>query len=117
MIEEVPAGKVPTKAVGAGEAIRIFTGAPVPDGADAIVMQEDTQRTGDTVRITDTAVKPRQYVYARGTEMRAGAVVLSAGTPAVSEYYDAARFWPESSLERRRALRAKRDAARDPAVR
>ena len=81
VIEEVPAGKMPTKPVGAGEASRIFTGAPLPDGADAVVMQEDAQRTGDTVRIADAAVKPRQYVYARGAEMRAGAVVLTAGTP------------------------------------
>jgi molybdopterin molybdotransferase len=43
VIEEVPAGKVPQKPVGAGEATRIFTGAPMPDGADAVVMQEETQ--------------------------------------------------------------------------
>src|SRR5687768_2647021 len=55
VIEEVPAGKMPTKSVGTGEAIRIFTGAPIPDGADAIVMQEDAQRSGDKVRITDTS--------------------------------------------------------------
>ena len=81
IIEEVPAGKMPTKPVGAGEATRIFTGAPLPDGADAVVMQEDTQPAGDKVRITDAAVKPRQHVYAQGTEMKAGAVVLAAGTP------------------------------------
>ena len=72
VIEEVPAGKMPTKPVGAGEATRIFTGAPLPDGADAIVMQEDTQAAGDKVRITDSAVKPRQHIYAQGTEMKAG---------------------------------------------
>lgn len=81
VIEEVPAGKVPTKRVGVGEASRIFTGAPMPDGADAVVMQEDTQRTGDTVKITDANVRPRQWVFAQGTEMKAGAVVLTAGTP------------------------------------
>jgi molybdopterin molybdotransferase len=43
-------------------------------------MQEDTQRAGDRVRITDSAVRPRQWVYARGTEMRAGTTVLRAGT-------------------------------------
>src|SRR5262249_14488741 len=64
-----------------GECARIFTGAPMPDGADAVVMQEDTQSLdGDRVRITDANVKPAQWVFARGTEMRAGAVVLSAGT-------------------------------------
>ena len=81
VIEEVPAGKMPTKSVGAGEASRIFTGAPISDGADAIVMQEDTQTLeGGRVRITDPDVKPRQYVYARGTEMRAGQPVMTAGT-------------------------------------
>lgn len=80
VVEEVPAGKVPTKTVGAGEASRIFTGAPIPEGADAVVMQEDTQRTGDTVRITDANIKPRQWVYAQGTEMTAGTTVLKAGT-------------------------------------
>jgi molybdopterin molybdotransferase len=82
VIEEVPAGKVPTKSVGPGEASRIFTGAPIPDGADAVVMQEHTQPLDATrVRITDPIVKPRQHIYAQGTEMRAGAVVLTAGTP------------------------------------
>ncbi|QJW96919.1 molybdopterin molybdotransferase MoeA [Frigoriglobus tundricola] len=81
VVAEIPAGVVPTRSVGAGEACRIFTGAPLPEGADAVVMQEDAQALGDRVRITDAAVKPRQHVYARGTEMRVGAVVLRAGTP------------------------------------
>lgn len=81
VIEEVQAGKMPTRTVGAGEAVRIFTGAPVPDGADAIVMQEYTQPLdGGRVKITDPVVKPRQYVFERGTEMRAGATVLKAST-------------------------------------
>jgi molybdopterin molybdotransferase len=81
VIEEVPAGKMPTKPIGAGEAVRIFTGAPLPDGADAIVMQEYTQQLdGGRVKITDSVVKPRQYVFARGTEMTAGTTVLKAGT-------------------------------------
>jgi molybdopterin molybdotransferase len=54
VVEEVPAGKVPTRALGAGEASRIFTGAPIPDGADAVVMQEHTEKLGaDRVRVTD----------------------------------------------------------------
>jgi molybdopterin molybdotransferase len=82
VIEEVPAGKMPTKPVGAGEASRIFTGAPIPEGADAVVMQEQTQSLdGGRVRITDSDVKPRQHIYAQGTESKAGDVVLHAGTP------------------------------------
>ena len=82
VVEEVPAGKMPAKPVGAGEASRIFTGAPIPDGADAVVMQEHAQALGGgRVRVTDGDVRPRQHVYARGTEMRAGAVVLPRAAP------------------------------------
>ena len=80
VIEEIAAGQVPTKAVGRGECSRIFTGAPLPDGADAVVMQEDVQLEGDVVRIGDQRLKPGQWVYPRGSEMKAGEVVLPAGT-------------------------------------
>ncbi|MBA4065560.1 MAG: molybdenum cofactor biosynthesis protein [Isosphaera sp.] len=81
VVAEVAAGAVPSRPVGPGEAVRIFTGGPIPDGADAVVMQEDAEPLdGDRVRITDPRVKPGQWVFARGTEMRAGDVVLPAGT-------------------------------------
>jgi molybdopterin molybdotransferase len=81
VVAEIAAGVVPTRPIQPGECARIFTGAPMPDGADAVVMQEDTQPLeADRVRITDAKVKPKQWVFARGTEMRAGDVVLSAGT-------------------------------------
>jgi molybdopterin molybdotransferase len=81
VVAEIVAGVVPTRSIAAGECARIFTGAPIPDGADAVVMQEDTQPLDrERVRITDAKVKPRQWVFARGTEMRAGDMVLSAGT-------------------------------------
>jgi molybdopterin molybdotransferase len=80
VIEEIAAGAVPQKAVAAGECARIFTGAPIPDGADAVVMQEDTAAADGRVRITDPAVRAGQYVFPRATEMRAGDVVAPAGT-------------------------------------
>jgi molybdopterin molybdotransferase len=81
VVAEIAAGAVPSRPVGPGEAARIFTGGPIPDGADAVVMQEDTAPLdGDRVRITDPKVKPGQWVFARGTETRAGDVVLPAGT-------------------------------------
>src|SRR5580765_6571826 len=49
VVGSVPAGQAHAGAVGRGEAVRIFTGAPVPSGADAIVIQEDTERDGDIV--------------------------------------------------------------------
>ena len=81
IVAEIAAGAVPTASIRAGECARIFTGAPMPEGVDAVVMQEDTEPLTDgRVRITDSTVKPRQWVFARGTEMRAGDVVLPAGT-------------------------------------
>jgi len=80
IVAEIAAGAVPTRPVGRGECARIFTGAPMPEGADAVVMQEDTEPLGDCVRIGEANVKPRQWVFAQGAEMRAGEVVLPAGT-------------------------------------
>ena len=79
VVEEIAAGVIPTKNVGEGEAARIFTGAPIPHGADAVVMQEDTESRDGRVRIKESA-KAGQFVFPRGHEMRAGDVVLAAGT-------------------------------------
>src|SRR6266446_9167981 len=51
VVGSVPAGQAYAGTVGRGEAVRIFTGAPVPAGADAIVIQEDTERDGDIVTV------------------------------------------------------------------
>src|SRR5688500_17417989 len=58
VIEEVMAGHVPRQAVGAGQAIRIMTGAPMPQGADAVVMVERTRLEGSRVVIDDKPPKP-----------------------------------------------------------
>lgn len=78
VIEELAAGGVPKKAVGSGEAVRLFTGAVMPNGADAVVKQEDTTADGERVTVRP-AVKPGQNVFRRGQEMKAGDVVVSAG--------------------------------------
>ena len=78
VVEEVPAGAVPTRTVGPGEATAIFTGAPLPAGADAVVPLEVCARTGD--RVTVPAPKPGANVLPRGTELTAGTVALPAGT-------------------------------------
>jgi molybdopterin molybdotransferase len=59
--------------------VRIFTGAPIPPGADAVVKQEDVTVDGGTIRLAK-AVKPGANVMRRGTEMRAGEVIVPAGT-------------------------------------
>ena len=64
--------------VGPGEAVRIFTGAPVPQGADTIVIQEDAVPTNDAVLIREAA--PGRHIRPRGQDFKQGEVLLSAGT-------------------------------------
>jgi molybdopterin molybdotransferase len=79
--EEVTAGQVPTLPVGPGLAARIMTGAPLPAGADAVVMVERSEPLADgRVRLADRPPRPGQHVLPRGREMRRGEVVLKAGT-------------------------------------
>jgi molybdopterin molybdotransferase len=101
VFEEVTAGKVPTLAISSGQATRIMTGAPIPDGAEAVVMVERTAFaprclrlvTGDndsvsaedsppllgTVHIQDTSFKPGQNIMRRGTSIRRGDIVVPRG--------------------------------------
>lgn len=77
--EEIAAGTVPTRPIHPGEAAVILTGAPMPEGADAVVMIERTNRVGSLVEIDSCAVTPGQNRLLRGREMRAGDVVLACG--------------------------------------
>jgi molybdopterin molybdotransferase len=78
VVGSAPAGQAYAGAVKTGEAVRIFTGAPVPEGADCIVIQEDTERQGEFVEIREGAPKGR-YVRPAGLDFRAGEVGLKAG--------------------------------------
>ena len=71
-------GQVSTRGVGDGECIEISTGAPLPDGADAVVMVEETDADGDVVRIF-AEVQPQQNVGRRGADIQTGQIVVSAG--------------------------------------
>src|SRR5687767_1462358 len=78
-IEKVYTGEVPTRRVDRGQCIEIATGAPMPDGADAVVMVEETEKaSADEVRIF-TPVYPRQHVGKRGADIAAGQTVLHEG--------------------------------------
>jgi len=78
-LEIVFTGQMPTRAISAGECIEIATGAPMPEGANAVVMVEETEKlTGGEVRIM-TPVYPRQNVGRRGTDLMTGDVVLHTG--------------------------------------
>lgn len=80
VIEDLPAGYTAKRSVGAGEAIRIMTGAPIPDGADAVVMVEVTEKTDDgRVRIFEAA-HTHQHVRPRGEDVKQGDLLISAGT-------------------------------------
>jgi len=72
-----PAGQPFAGALGAGEAVRIFTGGFVPEGADAILLQEDATATAETVRVNG-AVKPGRWIRRRGLDFSAGNEVLPA---------------------------------------
>jgi molybdopterin molybdotransferase len=78
VIGEVRAGELYRGLVGAGEAVEIMTGAPLPDGADAVVMVEHTERLDGRVRVS-CAVKVGENFNPQGIEARHGSTILSAG--------------------------------------
>jgi molybdopterin molybdotransferase len=77
-VGEAPAGGAYAGTVRPGEAVRIFTGAPVPDGADTIVIQENTDVDGARITVKEIA-KPGSFIRPAGLDFTAGAVGLSAG--------------------------------------
>ncbi len=76
--QRVPAGSAPSPLT-PGTAARIFTGAPIPKGADAVVMQEQTRREGDRV-VFETVPEPGDNIRRAGEDIRAGATIIEAGT-------------------------------------
>jgi molybdopterin molybdotransferase len=78
VIEDIPAGTIPLKSVGPGETSRIMTGAPIPDGADAVMRMEDTETDGGKVRIFAAAHKG-QDIRNAGEDVQEGEKVLCRG--------------------------------------
>jgi molybdopterin molybdotransferase len=78
LIGEVAAGRPLAGVVGSGEAARIFTGGVLPAGADTVVIQENSERDGDTVVVNASSVA-RRHVRARGLDFTKGDVLLPAG--------------------------------------
>lgn len=77
-IEQVFTGQTPVATVTTGMCIEVATGAPMPAGADAVVMVEETERAGNDVRIRSAAT-PGQNVGRRGADLKSGDVVVRAG--------------------------------------
>jgi molybdopterin molybdotransferase len=80
IIEDIKAGDMPAKSIQAGQCARIMTGAPVPQGADAVIRVEDTQALSENKVQIDVAVKPGNDIRPKGEGMRDGEMVLAAGT-------------------------------------
>jgi len=78
VVGRVEAGSVPARSVGAGEAMRIFTGAPLPDGADAVIPQEDVDAVNGRIDLR-RAVDRAAYVRHAGEDVRVGDRVLEPG--------------------------------------
>ncbi|AFZ36785.1 molybdopterin molybdochelatase [Stanieria cyanosphaera PCC 7437] len=78
IVEEIPAGYQPKTTIKSGQAARIFTGAMMPAGADTIVIQENTTREGNQVKIF-AAPQPKEFVRHRGSFYRAGEEMLPPG--------------------------------------
>ena len=79
VIGDIAAGAMPSRGVGAGEAMRIMTGAPMPDGADTVVRVEDTDNRTDAVTIT-VSTKRGTSVRAAGEDLKRGETILTGGT-------------------------------------
>ncbi|HEY8887845.1 MAG TPA: gephyrin-like molybdotransferase Glp [Gallionella sp.] len=80
IIEDIKAGDMPGKTVQAGRCARIMTGAPLPQGADAVIRVEDTELVSDKKVQINVAVKSGNDIRLQGEGMRNGDVVLTAGT-------------------------------------
>nr|WP_276558906.1 gephyrin-like molybdotransferase Glp [Bradyrhizobium elkanii] len=102
VIGEVAAGRPFGRTVGAGEAVRIFTGGVIPNGADAVIIQEDTAVDGDHITITEAASVGR-HIRQAGVDFRAGEVLLAGGSHLSDRALSlaAAMNYPELAVRRR----------------
>jgi molybdopterin molybdotransferase len=78
VVGEQPAGTDRGLTIRTGEAIRIFTGAPLPAGADAVIMQEDVTRDDETI-IAQCAAEPGEFIRRAGSDLAAGQKILAQG--------------------------------------
>ena len=79
IVGEQPAGVSRNLSLSAGEAIRIFTGAPMPNGADTVVMQEETQREGNFVLVRTKQISEGDFVREAGADLAIGQQILKRG--------------------------------------
>ncbi|WP_027804279.1 molybdopterin molybdotransferase MoeA [Paraburkholderia caledonica] len=101
--QRIPAGHAP-EPLKPGTAARIFTGATVPPGADAVVMQEQTEADGDEVTILHSP-RPGEWITAQGADIQSGSVILPAGTRLTPQALGLAASVGCAELEVRRPVR------------
>ncbi|MBI5343996.1 MAG: molybdopterin molybdotransferase MoeA, partial [Deltaproteobacteria bacterium] len=80
VIYDLPAGSDPKEAVKKGTAVRIMTGAPVPEGADAVVMVENTAKGPDDTVLIRVMARPGENIRKSGEDFKAGELVVKAGS-------------------------------------
>ncbi len=117
LIGESAAGHPFEGAVGAGETVRIFTGAPVPEGADAVLLQEDAIRHEDGTIGMTFFPEPRRHIRPRGQDFREGETVVKAGSVMTPSRLMVAAAMDHSSLSVRRRARVGLLATGDELVR
>jgi molybdopterin molybdotransferase len=79
VVSEIPAGTFSERVIASGEAAKIFTGAPIPLGANCVVRMEDTEQSGDQVTILQP-VLPNSNIITRGEEIKEGDLLLKQGS-------------------------------------
>lgn len=81
VVDEQAAGSDIDTVISSGQAVRIFTGAPVPSGCDTVIMQEQTEREGIYVKLSGLQQRPEagQHIRRRGHDVAAGSVLLEQG--------------------------------------
>lgn len=104
IVERLTAGTAAAHALAAGEAVRIFTGAPMPDNADTVFMQEDTRTEGGDV-ILPAGLKLGANRRLTGEDVRAGSVILTTGTSLSASHIALAAAVGITELNVRRRLR------------
>ncbi|MBI2252794.1 MAG: molybdopterin molybdotransferase MoeA [Armatimonadetes bacterium] len=80
IIDEIPAGIIPKKSIKSGEVMRIFTGAIIPKGANAVIMQENTEKLNHEVKIFKELIN-RENIRFRGEDLKKGNLILEKNTP------------------------------------
>jgi molybdopterin molybdotransferase len=102
VIGEVAAGRPFDRTIGSGEAVRIFTGGVIPEGADAVIIQEDTVTESGGITITEAAI-PGRHIRPAGVDFRQGDVLLASGTRLTDRDLSlaAGMNYPELAVHRR----------------